>query len=499
MEGSNSERPQNRANHRNVDNEDIIISFGSFQLHEDGSTRFQASNSPGNNGFNISSQPLRQNITNDRLSRNLVPDDHNIWSYHDFTTRGEKFVEDLLSGPENFAGGSNRQLSMNSLSGSSLTPNSVNRSSILNDYQHSRTITQNQGIEGNPFFSGYGHHLNYGQTNSGGLWNQNVGLYGRRNYLYGTGTTQLGSNSPREILEERNQVHESIFELMTDEHGHCVFEKLVEESNGRQLHSIILNASSNSQLFIDATFCKHGANSIQRLIKKVKKTPEAFMVTQILSTGFYELMTHHIARHVIQQCLNLLGNKPNEILYDLAIHYFRELATHEVGCISLNECINSISGFQRTTLLDHIANLAAYLSNDPYGNYVVQHVLTLRNESVTEKILHCLKGQFIHLAQIKGGSHVVEKCIQFSECGMRNVIGEILENRKAPSHLARDQFGNYVIQKALKMTKFRGATLLYKCLLMALQPDIFDLGCTKSGKHVVALLKEEANLGERSY
>ncbi|CAA3009497.1 pumilio homolog 12-like [Olea europaea subsp. europaea] len=195
---------------------------------------------------------------------------------------------------------------------------------------------------------------------------------------------------------------------MTDEHEHVVFGKLIEESNDRRLHSFIVKASLNSKLFINAGFCKHGANSIQRLIKKVKKTSEAFMVTRILSTGFYELMTHHIARHVIQQCLNLIGNQPNEILYELAIYYFQELATHEVGCISLNECINSISGSQRTTLLDHIANVAAYLSNDPYGNYVVQHVLALRNASVTDKILHCLEGQFIHLAWIKGGSHIVE-------------------------------------------------------------------------------------------
>lgn len=66
----------------------------------------------------------------------------------------------------------------------------------------------------------------------------------------------------------------------------------------------------------------------------------------------------------------------------------------------------------------------------------MQHVLALRNASVTDKILHCLEGQFIHLARIKGGSHVVEKCIEFSERGMLCVIKEILDCQNAPSHLA---------------------------------------------------------------
>lgn len=153
MEGSNSETPQNRANYGNVDNEDIIMSFGSFGLHDDGNTRFQASSSNSNNGFRIaSSQTPRENNSNDRLSTNLVPDHSNIWANHDFTTRGshkyinirererergifsvhsrfkglnftlrffagEKLVEDLQSGPENFAGGSNRILSINTLAG----------------------------------------------------------------------------------------------------------------------------------------------------------------------------------------------------------------------------------------------------------------------------------------------------------------------------------------------------------------------------------------------
>ncbi|CAI9760237.1 unnamed protein product [Fraxinus pennsylvanica] len=506
MESSNSETPQNRANYGNVDNEDIIVSFGSFGLHEGGNTRFQASSSHSNNGFDIASSHIqRENNTNGRLSTNLVPDHYNIWANHGFTARGEQLVQDLMSGPVSFAGGSDRQWSINSLSGDSFTPNSVNRRSILNDYQISRTTTQNQRIERNPSFLRNGHYLNYDQTNSGGSWNQNVGLHGRRNNLYRTGTTQFASNRLQEILDERNQIQnqtqvihdevpESIFKLMADEQGHRVFGKLVEESNDRRLHSIVMAASLNSKLFIDVAFCKHGANSIQRLIKKVKKTSEAFMVTRILSTGFYALMTHHIARHVIQQCLNLLGNQPNEILYELAIYYFQELATHEVGCISLNECINSISGSQRTTLLDRIANVAAYLSNDPYGHYVVQHVLALRNASVTDKILHYLQGRFIHLARIKGGSHVVEKCIEFSESGMLCVIKEILDSQNAPSHLARDQFGNYVIQKALKITKLRGATLLYKSLFMALEPHISDLGCTKCGKNIAALLEEEIQI-----
>ncbi|XP_022866691.1 putative pumilio homolog 21 [Olea europaea var. sylvestris] len=154
---------------------------------------------------------------------------------------------------------------------------------------------------------------------------------------------------------------------MKHETGHVLFDELLDSCVGDEFHLVVLKLWSNIELFIETAFCRIGSNSIQKLIKNLKRTSYTYMMTRILSSKFYQIMTHDFARHVILQCLNLLDRKSNEILYECAIHYFLDLARHEVGCRSLNECINSIAGNQRDMLLNCIAHVSDFLSNDPYG------------------------------------------------------------------------------------------------------------------------------------
>lgn len=84
---------------------------------------------------------------------------------------------------------------------------------------------------------------------------------------------------------------------------------------------------------------------------------------------------------------------------------------------------------------------------------MVQYVLSLKDENSTRIICICLESQYTHLAEKKGGSHIVEKCIRSSEFGMRSVVGALLKSEKALFRLASHQFGNYVVQTALKVTK----------------------------------------------
>lgn len=57
----------------------------------------------------------------------------------------------------------------------------------------------------------------------------------------------------------------------------------------------------------------------------------------------------------------------SQVLYENVILHHRELAIDEVGCRSLNECISTISGKHKITLLRKIVDNAVFLSNDRYG------------------------------------------------------------------------------------------------------------------------------------
>ncbi|PIN06229.1 hypothetical protein CDL12_21217 [Handroanthus impetiginosus] len=219
-------------------------------------------------------------------------------------------------------------------------------------------------------------------------------------------------------------------------------------------HSLVETVLLETELFIDAAFRKQGASSIIKLIKKLKveKSHHAFTVTRILSTRFLDMTTHPIARIVIQKCLFFFGSQPNKIMYEKAMHHLDVLAIHEVGCRSLNDCIDTISGEQRAWLLNQIADVSDYLSNHPYG------VLGLKDSQVNTRILKCLRGQFIHLAQKKEGSHVVEKCMESCDLGVPG-------------------FGH-----------------INFALVRSLEPHCKELNRTRGGKNVIRLIEKACSV-----
>ncbi|KAL0454728.1 UNVERIFIED_CONTAM: putative pumilio19 [Sesamum latifolium] len=199
------------------------------------------------------------------------------------------------------------------------------------------------------------------------------------------------------------------------------------------------------------------ASSIIELIRKVKKSsPHAVVMTRVLSTRFMDIMTHPTAKDVILQCLILFPGQSNEVLYDKVILHFQDLAIHEVGCRSLINCIALIRGDQRVRLLNQIAHVSDYFHMIHTG---------IKNKDITKKIMRRLQNQFMQLVMRKGGWLVVEKCMKASDDRIIIVAEEILDCRRAPLRLARNQFGNYVIQAVLKKAKECGFNSLYNAIV----------------------------------
>lgn len=87
------------------------------------------------------------------------------------------------------------------------------------------------------------------------------------------------------------------------------------------------------------------------------------------------------------------------------------------------------------------------------SNYVVQHILELKETQTTESLLRQLQGNYASLSCNRYGSNVVERCLLESEEPLTTRI--IVELLRSPivSTLLLDPFGNYVIQSALSVSK----------------------------------------------
>ncbi|KAL7130431.1 hypothetical protein ABFS83_13G133600 [Erythranthe nasuta] len=284
----------------------------------------------------------------------------------------------------------------------------------------------------------------------------------------------------------------SIIALMIDDRAHMqhLFHTLIESCEGQLLDEVAVDVLSDQEGFVNAAVSILGVDSIMKLMVKLRKTYHAFNLTKVLSNKFLHVMTHSYGAMVVEKCLMLFGYEANKIIYEKAIIHYKQLATHKTGCRALNHCIKYIEGEQRLKLLNLVADISDFLSFDPYGNYVVQRVLEQANEEVNKKILRLLEKHFLELAHLKGGSHVVEKCMKTSDDGLLSVVKAILERPETAFVLARDDFGNYVIQNALRITRARGFSGSYNNLVRCLLPYCRELNQSKPGKCVIGILNE---------
>jgi len=106
------------------------------------------------------------------------------------------------------------------------------------------------------------------------------------------------------------------------------------------------------------------------------------------------------------------------------------------------------------------------LVQDPFGNYVVQHVLDkYPKEEQTSKIVRNLLGRVSELCVQKFSSNVIEKCLQVADQDTRvAILNELIDSDMLPQ-LLNDRFANFVVQTALDVAPPEQRGRLVKSIL----------------------------------
>ncbi|KAJ8755097.1 hypothetical protein K2173_016804 [Erythroxylum novogranatense] len=283
--------------------------------------------------------------------------------------------------------------------------------------------------------------------------------------------------------------------LMDNEYECRVVSEIIDLCDDQQLALIVHVITQNLQLFVHASVSKPGSTLIKKIIQKLNNSSISMLkiIIRSLCDGFYEIMTDRNGSYIIAHCLGLLDADQTQPIYEAAIRHCLSLATNKRGCISLNNFIVGARGRYRDQLLNLICDNAVSLSQDESGNYVVQKVLSLECPDFTNKISLILRGRYASLSMQKVGSHVVEQIIMKSSLGMRIAVNDLLGMRSSATdknlllQVTKNRYGNYVIQRALKVTKQVDGEL-HRQLLWSLQPYFEELEDGGYGKNVYNLI-----------
>ena len=108
--------------------------------------------------------------------------------------------------------------------------------------------------------------------------------------------------------------------------------------------------------------------------------------------------------------------------------------------------------------MNEIVKKSVELSQDQYGNYVIQHILEFGKDEQKQIILKSVNQAVLTLSQQKYSSNVIEKCFQFASDKDKaqlilTMIGKPTDINPPLYSMMKDKFANYVVQKAVEVSQ----------------------------------------------
>ena len=100
------------------------------------------------------------------------------------------------------------------------------------------------------------------------------------------------------------------------------------------------------------------------------------------------------------------------------------------------------------------------LIQHPYGNFVIQVIVICWNNY--KEIINLYKDNFINLSLEKYSSNVIERFIEKDEEILNYFINDIIKSNRI-SEIMKSNYGNYVIQKVVKLSKSKYKNKIVFC------------------------------------
>ena len=323
--------------------------------------------------------------------------------------------------------------------------------------------------------------------NYNGNFYQNQNNYNQINYNTEYLIFQLKFN-----LEKTGKIDHYIYSLVKgaflniikNQKGSKIFQKYLKTTHCDILHQIFIELKPNLEEIITDFyanyFCKRfftflnqkdridflyviekslvklssdgiGTYPIQTIIEHVGSKIEKNIIINALKDSIKELSFDAFGTHVLEKLLACFEEEYVTFIYNYIVDNFLELANNSNGICIVKKLL---SFTHKKNLHDKLKIIvkenALQLISHPFGNFVIQVVVECWNDY--KDILYLFDKKYYSLSLEKYASNVVERCIEKDENILNNYIEEIININKI-CEVMKSNYGNYVIQKAIKLAK----------------------------------------------
>ncbi|KAF8628339.1 hypothetical protein AX15_003881 [Amanita polypyramis BW_CC] len=256
-------------------------------------------------------------------------------------------------------------------------------------------------------------------------------------------------------------VPDSSLQLVQDVFGNYVVQKLFE--HGTQVQKTLL-ANTMEGHILALSLQMYGCRVVQKTIEFVLPEQQGAIVKE-LEPHVLKCVKDSNGNHVIQKLIERVSSERLGFVSTFRGNVY-DLATHPYGCRVLQRCLEHLPEEHTRPLLDELHNYTNTLMQDQFGNYVVQFIIEHGKPHDKILVLDRLRGNMLKMAQHKFASNVCEKALVCADPEYRRrLLHEIMKPKvdgmTPVVDMMKDQFANYVLQRALVIAEGEDKEALY--------------------------------------
>ena len=252
------------------------------------------------------------------------------------------------------------------------------------------------------------------------------------------------------FMEFANELEELILDIYANYFCLKIFYFLNKEDRMLFLYNISHN-------FDNLCINKISTYPIQCIIEKLKSEEEFDLIFNSIKNKLMKLSFDIYGTHVLEKIITTFNYEKHIIhISKFIIDNFILLVNNSNGlCIVKKEIILEYK--KKSNFFIQLKKLllenSLILIQNPFGNYALQIAIDNWDLEDVKDIIKSFKGKGLLLSIQKFSSNVIERCIEKDEEFLIDFINEITIDNKSIGILMKNNYGNYVIQTALKASR----------------------------------------------
>ena len=359
-----------------------------------------------------------------------------------------------------------------------------------NNLQDNNNSLMNYGYQAfnNSFYAGDKICFNEDSNNNNIFFNNNS-----NNFINSNVEIEILLIEVKKILNKIEKIDLTIYnklkgkfeQIIRTHKGSRIFQNYLKSTHTDILHQIFLELKNKIPELLKDNYANYFCKKFFTSLNQKDRIEFLTIIQNDLST----LAIDFIATYPIQGIIEQLGSKSEKkIIYmgikdsinvycynvygthilEKILSYFEEEFIGEIieyvynNFIDLSFHINGICIVKKLLLMTHKKDLhkkikkiiydnAIDLIVHQYGNYVIQTIVENWDDNDLEEILNLYKNKYIYLSKQKFSSNAIERILEKNKKNVEIYINEVC-NDKNIIEIIKNKYGNYVIQKAVKLS-----------------------------------------------